>query len=498
MCNCFVLCKILKQRKGTKMKKRRFLSILLALALAGTSIISATSCKKENKKGNNGGTSNVIQQNGDGPQLVLPDDVKGDGEDFDIFLAYNVFDHDFIVEEETGDTIRDTIYQRNKEVERFFDINLVFRPGDATNATATPTIRSLIQSGDDTYEVFVNVQHAGIPLIYEDLFVDWTEDMPYANLENPWWYQNVQRDLNFGDKIYVTAGAYNFHCLKAAGALAFNKTIMDELGMEYPYQMVKDGTWTVDRFIEMVKAGQKDLDGNGIIRPENDRIGYSGWKWEMMPALFVGLGGQPVTKDENNLPKLNINNERTFNVIDKMLDVFDFGNGAWDGGDEYGVSDTMFRESRLLFHNISLSGLSNLRSLEDDFGAVPYPKLDEDQEQYYSRILNFSSLTYIPVTNQKLELTSAVLEYMAYLSDRDLIPVFYDEILAIKTSRDFETEEMVGIIRNGARFMDENYLTSGVVMELVMNGSNTLSSNYASRGDAWELNLKDVIEFWEK
>ncbi len=483
------------------MNKKRLFSLLMAALMAGTSIL--TSCgddgKKNGKENNKGGE---IQQSADGPQLVLPsaDEVNGGGESFDVFLAYGVFDADYIVEEETGDTIKDIIYQRNKEVENYFDIEFVFSPGNiwSSNSAATPQIRSLIQSGDDTYEVFINVQHAGMPLVYEDLFVEWTENMPYANLDNPWWYQNVKRDLNFGDNIYVMVGDYNFHALKASGAIAFNKTIMDELEMEYPYQLVKDGEWTIDKFIELVKKGQKDLNGDGIIKPEDDRIGFSGWKWEMVPAMFVGMGGSPVAKDDDNLPTLNINNERTFTIIDKLIELYDSGNGAWDGGNTYGVSSTMFKESRLLFHDTTLTGLPSLRDLEDDFGAVPYPKLDEDQEDYYSRIVNFSSLTYIPVTNNKLELTSAVLEYMAYISHQNLIPAFYDEILNIKTARDFETEEMIDIIREGARFMDENYLNSGRIIEIVASGSNTLSSNYASSGDAWELKLMDIIDFWEE
>ncbi|MBR5308579.1 MAG: hypothetical protein IKU43_07395 [Clostridia bacterium] len=481
------------------MKKRRVLSLILATLLAGTTVLSSASCLRNEK---NNGASNQskapVSDNADGSQLDIPEGITGGGETFDIFLAYSVFDADYIVEEETGDSVKDIIYHRNNEVEDYFDIDFTFRPGDSQNNTASATIRSLVQAGDDTYEVFMNVQHAGMPLVYEDLFVEWGESMPYAKLDNPWWYQNVQRDLNFGDKIYVTAGAYNFHCLRAAGVLTFNKTIMDELDMEYPYQMVKDGTWTIDKFIEMVKAGQKDLNGDGIIKYEDDRLGFAGWKHEMMPAIFVGMGGNPVTRDENNLPVLNINNERTFNIIDKMLELFSSGNGAWDGGSEYGVSGKMFNESRLLFHNATLSALPGLRNLEDDFGAVPYPKLDKDQEEYYSRIVNFSSLTYVPVTNSKLELTSAVLEYIAYLSHRDLIPEFYNVILTVKTSRDVETEEMIDIVRNGARFMDENYLNSGIIQRMITGGSNTLSSNYASQGDAWEIKLADIIEFWEK
>ena len=467
---------------------KRIISLLLASLLT----LSLTACKKDTVKDT---TESEAESENKTEEIVLPD-ISGGGEDFDIFLAYNSFDYDFIAEEETGDIINDLVKRRNDDVQTKFDVNFAIRPGNTDNGSATATIRSLVQGGDDTYEVFVNVQHYGVPLIYENLFVNWEESMPHVNLDKPWWYQTVNRDLNFGSSIYVAAGSYNFHCIRAAAALAFNKTILDEIGMEYPYKLVLDGEWTIDKMIEYSKAAQSDLNGDGKITPDNDRLGFSGWKWETVPALFVGMGGQPVVKDEYGFPLLNINNERTFSVVDKMIEVFASGNGAWSNGSEYGFEDNMFRDGRLLFNDGTLGSLLGNVSMEDNFGVVPYPKLDAEQESYRSRIVNYSSLTYIPVTNQKLELTSAVLEYMAYLSHRDIIPAFYDTILEVKTVRDTESEAMVDIIRESACFMDENYLTSGSLISLVEGGTNTLASSYASFGESWESKLDEICNFW--
>ncbi len=479
--------------------KKRIPALLLATLLACTSIYS---CGKEEKGDNKPVTDSTQDENTiDGATLVLPE-IDGGGEDFDVFIAYSVANADFVTpEEENGDTINDIRYQRNHEVMNKFNVDFKVREGEgSSNSAGTPIIRSLVQAGDDTYEVFINVQHVGIPLIYEDLFVEWNENMPHANLDNPWWYQNVTRDLNFSDKIYVTAGAYNYHCLRGAGVLAFNKTMMDELELEYPYEMVKNGTWTVDKLIEYNKKAMKDLNGDGVMKTEDDRYGLAGWQYEMTPALFVGMGGEPVTKDDDNLPMLNLNNERTFNVIDKMIEVFADGNGAFRNAtpEPYAKTGNMFKEGRLMFHDTNLDQLAYLRDMEDDFGAVPFPKLDEDQEQYYSRVVNYSSLTYVPVTNQKLELTSAILEHMAFLSYRDLIPAFYDVILTVKTNRDYETEEMVDIVRDGARFMDENFFGTGSLNEIITAGQNTLSSRYAAQEDAWLTKLDGYIEYWEK
>ena len=86
---------------------------------------------------------------------------------------------------------------------------------------------------------------------------------------------------------------------------------------------------------------------------------------------------------------------------------------------------------------------------------------------------------------------------MAYISNEELIPAFYDVILTVRTARDVETEEMIPIIRNAARFMDENYLSSGTIVGILGGGQNTLASNYASYGDSWEEKLESIIEFWK-
>ena len=89
------------------MNSKRVLSLLLAALIAGTSIIS-TSCGKKEKKSET--DTEKAETNNDGLVLPDPSEVNGGGETFDIYLAYNVFDADYIVEEETGDTIKDIIY----------------------------------------------------------------------------------------------------------------------------------------------------------------------------------------------------------------------------------------------------------------------------------------------------------------------------------------------------------------------------------------------------
>lgn len=479
------------------MKKTRIFAFLLAgIILSAT----CTSCLKKddvNNKNGDGNKDNVESNQTEDGTLNVP---KGacDGKTFSLYIANPDVKHSYIAKEETGDDLNDAVFERNSLVESHTGVELNFVASSRTSAgndqtAETNQIRTWIQSGDNTYDAYVHVQHSGMPtLIQEGLFVDWNE-LPYVNIQNEWWYSNVQRDICYGNKIYCMTGDYNLSSFSGAECIIFNKTMCDELELEYPYQMVFDGTWTHDKLVEYTKAATKDLNGDGVLKREDDRFGYAGWYPEIIPALFCGYGGQAISKDEDNLPVLNVDNERTYNVVDKMLEVFDL-DGAFVVTGTYGEEDKMFDEGRLLFNDAFLSAVPRTRGLENiDVGFIPYPKIDEDQEEYYTRTANISCLTYIPVTNDDLEKTGAVLESLAYYSSQTVLPTYFDIILSVKSARDVESEQMIPIIRKSARFL-ETVIGFTPASIITAGSGNTLSSVIASNKDAWELKVEEFIE----
>ena len=182
-----------------------------------------------------------------------------------------------------------------------------------------------------------------------------------------------------------------------------------------------------------------------------------------------------------------------------MLEVFDLeGSSYISVSDGSGVDNKMFNEGRLLFNDSFFEHVPGTRSLEDmDVGFVPYPKLSEDQEEYYSRTANVSGLTYIPITNTDLEKTGAVLETLAYFSGDTILDTYFDIILTIKSTRDVESEEMIPIIKNSSRFMDQIIGFNGSNIITAKSG-NTLSSYVAANQDAWEERIQSVIELYSE
>ena len=92
--------------------------------------------------------------------------------------------------------------------------------------------------------------------------------------------------------------------------------------------------------------------------------------------------------------------------------------------------------------------------MESNFGIVPIPKYDENQENYHSLVNPFTGvLLGVPKSADDLERVSIILEALAAESKYTLQPAYYDVVLQRKYVRDDESSEMLDIIF-GSRVYD--------------------------------------------
>ena len=118
--------------------------------------------------------------------------------------------------------------------------------------------------------------------------------------------------------------------------------------------------------------------------------------------------------------------------------------------------------------------------MENDFGIIPYPKLDENQERYYSRV-SYYNAPIVPITNNTPEKTGAVLEYFNYVSHDTVIPAYCDVVLYGKVTRDEDSRDMLDIIFN-SRVVDIGDTTmcstirDGVFEKMMLNDDRDIAS----------------------
>ena len=366
--------------------------------------------------------------------IYARDDLKGN--------EWNVSDID--AEVETGEPINDAVYRRNSNIMDRYNVKLeIVRSGAMFSVD---TVRNVVLSGDDIYDALMLAGYDMTALTQEKMLYNLLslESIdPYASYWNP----TLSESLTLGNKLYTAIGDISTIDNRAVRCLYFNKDLFDSYNLEYPYQSVLDGNWTYEDFFSLVAMGNADLDGNSVY-DENDQYG-----------LFVqsSLG-------------MNLYYASGLSYINKS-------SIAWS--DDFQKYMTLFSENKGLFYAEVLYFTEYFRQYDFNFGILPMPKYDENQENY-QQFADGScvNLCGIPITNNSPEDAALILEALSAESVELLTPAYYDVCLIGKQIRDDESRDMLDIIFNSYVVDYGNLLQLSVYSTLnnaMVNASNVSS-----------------------
>jgi len=162
----------------------------------------------------------------------------------------------------------------------------------------------------------------------------------------------------------------------------------------------------------------------------------------------------PVTKwDEDGYPYLAENCEKMYQLNDIMRP---FLNGTPSVYSLQGVNalqvnalEPIFFSDRLMIMPTLLGHIKNMRDMDTDFGVIPYPKWDENQQEYLTTSHGGYNVFGIPIDAKNPGMSGAVLEALCAESSNTVVPAFYETALKTKFARDEESSDMLDIIRNG-------------------------------------------------
>ncbi|MBQ7983645.1 MAG: hypothetical protein IJ302_08745, partial [Clostridia bacterium] len=291
----------------------------------------------------------------------------------------------------------------------------------------------------------------------QGLLLDWNTELPYVNLDTEWWDEDARQSLSINNQLYVMIGDISYCSMGAANLMLFNKAMFDELDMEYPYQTVKDGKWTYELWEQMAKSASADLNGDGVIKMENDRYGYVTQKWVGPVQAFATSGLRVIEKDEGDIPYLSIMSDKTVEVFNRYFDLIESDNAYVDANDVSYSADfiKIFEEGRALFIDMNMHDVAGMRDMDTDFGIIPWPKYDESSE-YCTNVDAGTNMCIIPMTASDPERTSIVLEAMCAIGYEKVIPAYFEVALQTKASRDNDSADMLNIIK-AARIYDFGY-----------------------------------------
>lgn len=346
-------------------------------------------------------------------------------------------------QEATGDTIDDAVYNRNRKLEERFNFSFDEQYYDYT-VEGNDAPRKLLLAGDDTYQLYVGRCVHMFNYASEGYFYK-IDDLTAINTEKPYWNSQLYDNLSIGNAHYFAVGDFNISAFDFTHVLLFNKKMIDDLNLGDIYSTVLDGKWTFDRFGEMSRAAVSDVNGDSVM-DENDQYGYTSLGKQVLPGFWIAGGALSMKKNDGQLVYTAPTDQKFIDVCQKVFEI------TWNDNIWHRVPITvdreeemqMFCDGKALFTDSSCFQISLTRDAATDFGIIPYPKYDETQDKYYSRIEG-CELFGVPLTNTDPEMTSVILEAMACESRKIVIPAYYEVALKVKFTRDEESSKMLDI-----------------------------------------------------
>ena len=486
------------------MKHLRKMSLLLALLM-----LSATACGPADDTGDDTSADTVTESAAEtvDPMTVLdlPADLRYPNQVIRLLTSENILasvEAEDLTED--IDALSKAMYDRTMAVEERLSIDFEFINVVPWTDTAN-IVRQSVGAGSDDYDMVFTCASAQVNLVNEGLYLPVSE-LPYVDLSKPWWNREYIDSVSLNaDEPYILFGDISYNMIQRTCCTYFNVRLLDEkLGMkpEDIYQLVLDGEWTLDKFTELVSAVYEDANGD----TKNDGGDIHGLVVNGNSAfefLAYSAGVDFTTRDEDGYPQLNMNNETTLGLVEKLCNLH-FGNEAvYNANDNHGHIQN-FADGKAVFivNRVFISGWDFLREMKDDYGMVPNPKYDDSIDGYQSAVETLVQWGTVPVTVKDPVMISAVAEALAYYSREYTTPAYYDTTLKLKQTRDDMSMQMIDLIMD-SRKTDYLYINRlngmGDIFRSIYNaGQNTFASQYASR-EMGALNaLKTLVQDYEE
>ncbi len=362
---------------------------------------------------------------------------------------------EFFAEEMNGELVNDAIYQRNLNVEDRLGVKLeyVMKPGTYNDmAEWMGAVTSSVQAGDKAYDMVAGYSMATASLAVQHALME-LNTLEYLNFDKPWWPDSLLTEATCGGKLYVCSGDISTYMIYYMYGIYFNKDMITDYGLEDPYELVFDGTWTLDKMLEMSTGIYQDLNGNGK-KDGEDQFGYDCYN-VFVDSLYFGVGLWTTDKAEGDIPVLcaEFGGEKAHWLLETITEFMNTNDGLRTKDGEQDVNTRMFKEGRSLFSSNEFQYAAlQLRDTEIGYGILPVPKYDADQKGYRT-VMSFPySLYAIPVDVKDASMAAAVMEALASESYRTVTPALFETGMKVKYAQDDETSQVFDIIRSSAVF----------------------------------------------
>lgn len=482
--------------KGKSMK-RKFIALLLACVCF---IVPLVGCSDDT--GKNGGRTdldvskdeNLTEKDWKGETFtVLTYKDRSEGQAFNIV--------DFIAnEEKLTDAIQKAVYERNNIVSNLYNCKF-----DRIDETNYQTIANNTMATGSDYSAYMLKVSGALTLATTSVLLDLASEVDYINLNEEWWDSSVLDSLAVNGRTYFALGDINTVDDDATWCVLFNKAIQkSKLKDTNFYSAVKNDAWTVENMARWASTSVSDsnTDSSKWWQADNS-YQYGIYMQDECATVLLQSSGVQLFKELNSgLRTSNLGSSEVSSAIDNIKTLMEKSttNSKWalninDIEGNYNQGDVWqdiarggFMANKALFFFCHCGTINLIRDMDTDFGILPVPKVDENQEEYGNTIQYGNATCYvIPFNTPKPDFSAFMLEALGFYSSRsydetDCLKVaYYNTTLQRKATRDDESWDMLDIVFQNRKFDISSAMNTEGINSMIINSCTDSATSWLAQ-----------------
>ena len=468
-------------------KYTRLIAIMLTMG------VSCCACTSQSNDVNSDMTSEVTSSETDNTEDTtnsFPHEIKDfGGMTFTILADYEAGDqldiNDFDITESNGDVLNDAVFKRNQYIEETFNVSLAAK--HAENGGFINEMRKYVASGDDDIQVGGVRYTNSYQLIKDGYCHELMQYDGYLTLDGAWWDSREIEEMTVKNGLYVIAGDFFYKHYDGIELLMFNKELAADYNIDNLYDLVSDGKWTLERMGALCKNTTIDLNGDGKITDVDDQFAFAS-QIDAVTTFVLASNVRLVEHEKDGSLSFTKETEKINNVIERVLNFYidETWDAHRDNACKYGPANVFTSGHSLFCWGMARSlAFESYRSMEDEFGILPYPKYDEDQSDYLSYVNFWHGYgLIIPASVNNPEDIAYLMDAIAYYGAQMVTPEYYETCLTRKYIRDNESEAVLEIIFNNTVYDIGMYYNVGGIRDAIQksfrNNQNVFASSLAS------------------
>jgi len=405
-----------------------------------------------------------------------------------------------------GEAFYTQVQARNDWIEEKYEVSLNVSK-EAGIYSYVDTVREDATAGTKLYDAMILTISDSVTIAQEGLLCD-LHTLANFDIDAPWWDKSANEAYSVGGKLYFTTGDITIMNKVNTWAILFNKEMITNYNLEDPYKHFKDGTWTLDKMIEMANTVNTATQTNGDAGPEFED---SSTIYGMVTAygdIFEFYGGSGMTlctKDEEDNPVLSFGmNEASINLAEKILTIMrdaEWRVYAQTQGVGMQPAFKAFYTGRALFRPSGFSAITKCGQwAEIEYGILPMPKVLDSQEGYYTNTTG-TFVASVPKNCEDPEFSAYILDACAAGAKQYVTPAYIEVNLKRKSLRDNDSEAVLEYIFSHLVYDVGRVYNFGDVhtmfYQLAQNHSVDVASSLDSIREMIDIEIENVIADYE-